>query len=259
MFKTIQRAIAARNHVQRMRRLHQTDIDSCIKSTARYSRPLQTCITPLPAMQTDIAVLPVDTVSAIFEHRHEHDGICVLNFANPTVAGGMFLDGSNGQEESLCHASVLYNVLDEFKDWFEENRDQCNDYLYEDRALYTPLVRFERDDCVAYADVITCAAPNAYKWNKTKSSRKNPDAIRHALRHRIDFILQIAAQNRPDVLILGAFGCGHFGNDPQTVADIFAKLLREKYTEIFKKVVFAIPRGSKSDHFKIFEDALTTR
>lgn len=252
MLKILRNSIRARRHIRQMAKYHQGDIDYCIKSTRWCSRPIQTCVVPIPDLRTSIEVVPLDTVEAIFKYR-EWD-MCVLNFANPTVAGGMFLDGSSGQEESLCHHSYLYNILNGCKDWFDENRNLCNDYLYTDRALYTPDVRFDDgkgEGNIKFADVLTCPAPNAMKRKWTKGA-DDGKTLEQALRHRIDFILQIAAHEQPDALVLGAFGCGHFDNDPRLVATIFEKLLHKKYNNVFKKVVFAIPRSDKNDHYEIF-------
>ena len=65
-----------------------------------------------------------------------------------------------------------------------------------------------------------------------------------------------AALHNPEILILGAFGCGVFGQDASEVAAIFKKLLTTKYNKAFRLVAFAIP-DSTSANFKAFRDALT--
>ena len=40
----------------------------------------------------------------------------LLNFASFKNPGGMFLKGSPAQEEALCHNSILYPILDSFKE-----------------------------------------------------------------------------------------------------------------------------------------------
>lgn len=87
-----------------------------------------------------IQVVNTDSVSAVFKY---HEGkTAVLNFASYRHAGGMFIEGSQAQEECLCHESILYNVLRQYQfyyDWNEQNRNRS---LYLDRAIYSEDVLF---------------------------------------------------------------------------------------------------------------------
>ena len=77
--------------------------------------------------------------------------------------------------------------------------------------------------------------------------------IYKVMEDRIDHILYSAYKNKVDCLILGAFGCGVFSNDPKDVATIFKNLLEIKYNKTFKKVVFAIPNQNRNNNnYKIF-------
>jgi hypothetical protein len=57
---------------------------------------------------------------------------------------------------------------------------------------------------------------------------------------RVDQILSISAAYGHDAVVLGAFGCGVFKNDPSLVADYFARALATKFRSRFKMVVFAV-------------------
>ena len=86
-------------------------------------------------------------------------------------------------------------------------------------------------------NVITCAAPYL------KGCNKPDDALLAIYRSRIRNILEVAMSQEVDCLVLGAFGCGAFHNDPQFMAEAFADLLiGENYAPFFQKVVFAIKR-----------------
>lgn len=76
--------------------------------------------------------------------------------------------------------------------------------------------------------------------------------VEHVLVNRILLILNAAYKNNVDTLILGAFGCGVFGNDPAMVSNIF-EILLYKFDGCFDKVVFAIPYGN--NNHAIFEYA----
>ena len=165
----------------------------------------------------------------------------------------MFYKGSKAQEECLCHESYLYNVLKEFDDTFYEwNRRHKNKSLYLNRALYSDSVMFMRGDEFRYCDVITCAFPN--KKASQKYCGTSDEENSKVLRDRIDFILKIAKDNLVEILILGAGGCGVFGQDPYEVAQIFKELLTTKY-KCFDKVIFAIP-DKNGENYIAFKEVL---
>lgn len=168
--------------------------------------------------------------------------IAVLNFASYKHPGGMFMEGSIAQEEALCHESFLYNVLSECPSYYDYNKRYLNRALYKNRALYSPDIIFERDNTSVYCNVITCAAPNKAAAQKYQNVSDEENA--KVLRSRINFILKIAADNKTDTLILGAFGSGVFGQSAKEVASIFKDLLENKFSNAFDKIVFAVPSGN---------------
>jgi len=197
----------------------------------------------------NILIEELDTTNAIFRYRPISLKLAALNFASFKKPGGMFLNGSNAQEEALCHTSNLYNILLAFAPtYYNQNKKMLNKSLYVDRAIYTPDVIFEDYAGVIYrADVITCAAPN--KKSAQKYYRVSDDDVNNALVSRINHVLYTAYSEKVDTLILGAFGCGVFGNDPYEVATIFKYFLKTKYANCFEKVVFAIPGGKNFEAF----------
>lgn len=203
----------------------------------------------------NLNVMDKDSVSALFSYANGKTAI--LNFASYKNAGGKFLQGSRAQEECLCHESTLYNVLSKFDDgYYRTNRAALNNGLYLNQALYTPEVVFVHGDSLSfglrkrYCDVITCAAPNksaaSYRFSGEELAKRNTEA----LKSRIEFVLNIAEDNRVDTLILGAYGCGVFGQDPTEVAEIFQDCLKSCD---FRQVVFAIPSG-KNENLKAFKN-----
>jgi uncharacterized protein (TIGR02452 family) len=183
-------------------------------------------------------VVPMDTVSALYKY---HEGkTALLNFASYRHPGGMFIEGSQAQEECLCHESILYNVLRQYQPYYDWNEKNRNKSLYLDRAIYSEHILFIKKGMKpVFSDVITCACPNkkaAQKYAKVTNEENSK-----VLDERIHFLLDIAAEYKVDTLILGAFGCGVFGQDPYEVAEVFKKYLNEY--KCFKKVIFAVPRG----------------
>lgn len=162
------------------------------------------------------------------------------------------MDGSTAQEEYLCHHSFLYNVLEKFGDYYQYNNTDKNRALYYDRAIYSPNIIFEipNTPIYFYCDVITCAAPN--KSVACRYKMATPYENTQALRSRIHFILNIAAEQNVDTLILGAFGCGVFGQDPVETAEIFKEFLSSTFKNVFGKVIFAIPKSNNSNNYDAF-------
>lgn len=228
------RAHAARQHTDEMERKYQTEILKCAQNTLIFDHVI-------PAAAQEVILEDIDSVSAIFKH---HEGkTAVLNFASFKNPGGMFLNGSRAQEECLCHASYLYNVLAEKQHFYNDNQCNLNRALYRDRALYSPDVRFFKDDEIVLCDVITCAAPN-YTAAKKYCGVSMSDNM-EALLSRIKFVIDIAENQNVDTLILGAYGCGVFGQNPDIVASFMQDQLRGRR---FKKVIIAVPNNGNGNY-----------
>lgn len=240
------RALKAKDHVTLIESKYKNEIEHSILNSKIYEKdhifntPKKPCY-PKPEMK----VVDKDTVTALFEESLNENKIAVLNFASFKNAGGRFLDGSAAQEEALCHESTLYPVLKSFENkYYIPNHFQLNRALYLNRAIYSKDVVFMRNGVETKADVITCAAPNfsaAHRYQKI--SRE----LNHKyLESRIAFLLKMADEEKAETLILGAWGCGVFGQDPYEVASLFKKEL-ESGCYNFKKVIFAVPSGSRNN------------
>ena len=184
--------------------------------------------------------------------------IAVLNFASASRPGGGVTNGSSAQEESLCRCSTLYATLNTKPMWqgyYDVNRSM-HDVLHTDACIYAPGViicktddsipkRMKAEDFVT-VDVISCAAPNlrnepANKHNPEtgKPMRIEPQKLYDLHLSRAKHILHIAAANDVDIIVLGAFGCGAFQNDPNIVAKAYRDALKE-YPKRFDVIEFAI-------------------
>lgn len=234
------------SHDNEMKKKYHDEIIKSVDNTKIYSH---NCIFKLLDTIYDYPLIEIensDSVTSLYNHKDEGK-VAVLNFASYKNPGGMFLEGSSAQEECLCHASFLYEVLVKFDStYYEWNRHNKNKSLYLNRGLYSPDIYFQKDNDIFKADVITVAAPNfkaAKRWNYV-----TPKENLKALASRINFILHIAENNQVDTLILGAFGCGVFGQNPIEVATIFKEAFKK--SSFVKKVIFAIPGGP---NLKAFE------
>lgn len=240
------------NHTSEMKRIYKSEIKTSSDNTHIYddSSFLIKNYNNGQNVPTEVLVVLEDSVSAAV-NENEHIGkTAILNFSSYKEPGGLFLAGSKAQEECLCHASFLYNVLRRFDDTFyEENRKDLNKALYRNKALYSPnIIFFDKDNKEHWCDVITCASPN--KKAAQKYCNVSDETNYKVLNDRIDFIYKVAAAEKVDTLILGSYGCGVFGQNIQEVAELFISNLK-KYS--FKKVVFAVIETS---HKGIFDETI---
>ena len=160
----------------------------------------------------------------------------------------MFLNGSKAQEECLCHESFLYNVLSQFVlEFYDWNNRHKNKALYLNRGLFSSGVWFFRENSHVECSVITCAAPN--KSAAQKYQNVSDEENTRVLRSRIKFVLDMAKDNNVNTLILGAYGCGVFGQDATEVANIFKEYLTTTH-KCFYNVVFAVPSGRDGNYEK---------
>ena len=184
----------------------------------------------------------------------EKDVMC-LNFASAKNPGGGFLGGALAQEECIARASALYPCLLQVEDYYATHR-QMRSCLYSDRMIYSPAVPVIKDEdgrllnepvCVT---VVTSAAVNA--GIVRRDERDDTDSILPAMEVRISKLLALCAHKQHNVLILGAWGCGVFRNDPEQIAQLFKEALSGPFAGQFKKVVFAVKTNDESmmDAFK---------
>ena len=184
---------------------------------------------------------------------------CVHNFASATNPGGGVVNGSSAQEEALCRCSTLYVNLNvrEMWDGFYTPHREAHDPLHNDDIIYTPDVVVFKSDA-AYPrtlpeaewrklDVITCAAPNLRERPSNRMNAGEADVrveisaadLQALHERRLRRILDVAAVNGADAIVLGAFGCGAFRNDPQVVAAAAKKVVAE-YRHAFRAIEFAV-------------------
>lgn len=172
------------------------------------------------------------------------DVLC-LNFASAKNPGGGFLSGSQAQEESLARSSALYPCLTSEREMYEFNRS-AGTSLYSDHMIYSPRVPVFRDDDGELLEepysvsFITAPAVNAGAVRNNEPERVN--SILPTMRRRLARLLWVAAKNQHPALILGAWGCGVFRNEPAIVAGLFAEALGAggPFHTCFQHIVYAV-------------------
>lgn len=203
---------------------------------------------------TQIQITNETTLGAARRLADQHLRPLALNFANGIHPGGGFLSGARAQEENLCRSSALYQTLvdDPMYD-HHRTRPQPDST---DWAILSPDVPvFRADDGTNLGDYwllsfITCAAPVATCVGQPVSG--------NLLRKRIHRVLSIARTFEYDTLVLGAWGCGAFGNDPVRTARDFRDALEHEFSGTFLRITFAITDWSPDRRFLgPFKDVFT--
>lgn len=182
--------------------------------------------------------------------------VLALNFASAKNPGGGFLRGAKAQEEDLARCSALYTCQLTQRAYYDANR-ASGSMLYTDHMIHSPDVPFFKDERLApletpfVVSVLTAPAPNAGEARgRAESSR-----VRATLEDRAGKVLAVAADKGHRTLVLGAWGCGVFRNDPVEVAAIFDRWLRsDRFRGVFGRVVFAVyDRSKEASNRRAFE------
>jgi uncharacterized protein (TIGR02452 family) len=168
-----------------------------------------------------------------------------LNFASAKNPGGGFLSGSQAQEECLARASGLYQSLNREKAYYDINRSYESS-LYTNYMIYSPSVPiFRNDDDALISNPYTVSIVTSPAANARAVRQNEPELasqIRPTMEERIRSILAVGRQHEHNAIVLGAWGCGVFGNDPSDVAEWFYDALQydHKFVGAFDRVVFAV-------------------
>jgi uncharacterized protein (TIGR02452 family) len=237
---------------------------TCLAGTRQYSpEDLASLVaehTVCDAAPARIEVRNETTLEGIARlHAAGARDIAALNFASARNPGGGFREGSQAQEESLARSSGLYPSLMRAWPYYEQHRRETS-LLYTDAAILSPDCPVFRDDDGNLlpeshrAHFITCAAPNAgaVRANQPEALPRLPEV----LMRRAEGVLALAASRRYPGLVLGAWGCGVFRNDPALVAEVFRELLLgpRQWVRRFSVVRFAVfdatPQGETIGAFE---------
>ena len=184
-------------------------------------------------------LVKTDTISAVLQYGNGKT--IALNFANAMFPGGGYILGGNAQEEALCRASLLYYTIRTAKQYYHANRLHILPN-YTDNMIYSRNVPVIRDnagnllDTPKLCDFITCPAVNR-TFAKFLFSGKKLDSL---MQNRIENIIRLCANEKPDTVILGAFGCGVFGNQRETVYPFFETAIQQYLSDSIQ-IFFADP------------------
>ena len=213
---------------------------------------------------TKVRVVNSDTIDAALALKPPTTDkpVCILNMANATSAGGGFKHGALAQEEALCYRTSLYRTL------------KLRHYpLGSKEGIYSPNVMVIRKNMkdghglfdlrepkyLPVISVISVAAVCRPRIDTDAQGTKSYSNItdQKLMQEKIRLILRMAIRYKHTQIVLGAFGCGAFGNPRAEVAAMFYDILREKEFQggWFEDVVFAVLEDG-GGNFKAFHARL---
>lgn len=243
----------------------QPDLEASIRASILLT-PAQGTVLLDKYNKTDTVCIPhgrvenISTVDAIRTLAQEgRTAIGVLNFASAKNPGGGFINGAMAQEESLAASSTLYKTLTAHEEYYRNNRAQSS-MMYTDHAIYSPDVIFFRDGRFQLvgnpvkASVLTLPAVN---MGQVLLKGEDTAEAERVMRRRMKLSLAIFAEQGAKNLVLGAYGCGVFRNDPKQIAAWWKELLAEGMNQYFDSVFYAVLDHSKNKEcIKAFENVL---
>lgn len=169
--------------------------------------------------------------------------VVVMNFANRHHQGGGYLQGAGAQEEDLMRVMpIMYPSF-----------SKVNYPFKPDTVLVTPNLTIMRDSDNDYKfmsrneqRVVSVVSAAAQDLRIDSGEEFDEACVRRTLKNMYCAISDKIPN--ADTLILGAWGCGAFYNDPQIMASIMNEI-NYQYGGQFKHIVFSIPPGHNYDVF----------
>jgi uncharacterized protein (TIGR02452 family) len=230
-------------------------VDRAVKGTASYPPARE-----LPAhghehfhgsFVSKIAVMNETTLTAVRQMQANGLNPAALNMASALSPGGGFLSGARAQEEYLARSSALFACLRENPMYaFHGAR---KDPFYSDYVIYSPDVPvFRNDDGTLLDEIYPCSiltSPAVYADGVSKYMPHRVQEIGPIMEKRIRKLLAAAAVHGHTSLVLGAWGCGAFGNDGNLISGLFRSAFEGEFGGVFQHVIFAITDWSEERKF----------
>lgn len=170
------------------------------------------------------------------------DVLC-LNFASAKNPGGGFLGGALAQEECIARASGLYPCLLTAMEYYTHHR-KLGTCFYSDHMIYSPAVPVIKTEGGNVLDepvcttIVTSPAVNAGVVRRDEGG--SIEKIIPVMRVRIEKLLALCLSKRHTTLVLGAWGCGVFRNEPEDISQLFLEALTGNFAHQFQRIVFAV-------------------
>jgi uncharacterized protein (TIGR02452 family) len=175
-----------------------------------------------------VRIINTDTLTAAHlikttsKSARKDPNICILNMASPLRPGGGVLTGATSQEETLCTNTTLlpslnesFYRLPEYGGIFTKDvlvlRDARGELAVQDRWFVDTI----SSGMLRFPDLLGAEDEEKYLAKKD----------RLMVERKMRAVLRIASSRGVKKLVLGAWGCGAYGNPVRDVASAWKKVL----------------------------------
>ncbi|MCD8300572.1 MAG: TIGR02452 family protein [Clostridiales bacterium] len=227
------------------------------QETAAGGDPSQALRCSTGCENIDTLALARKSYEALIREDDPDPKILILNMASATQPGGRTRQGAGAQEEDLCRRTSLLLSLesDEAKKYYDYNNARKT-HMGSDAVMISPKVEVIKDSSGELLaepfpiSVMSCAAPMVRFGLEGMSQQEYEEMYVK----RIEGMLLAAASQGYRHLILGAFGCGVFGNDAAVVSDLFDRAIHdfryagEGSSRLFDSIDFAVLCRPEKDY-----------
>lgn len=224
--------------------------------------------------ETKIEVIKDDCIAVAERLVAAGEDPLLLNMASNRRPGGGVMKGSRAQEETIFRRSTAHMSLYPFhadsaqqfgfvraKESYPMNRNTGG--IYSGRIMF--FRADAKDNYRFLEDPFSCAMVSvAAEINESRDAERLPSWMVRLQKDKIRTILRIGLLNGHRTFILGAFGCGAYGNPPEQMAILFREVFEEpEFKNKCEHIVFAIlddrnahrahnPRGNYAPFADVF-------
>lgn len=190
-------------------------------------------------LNNSIIILEENCIKTLIDisNKYNQNTIGLLNFASARHPGGGFITGASAQEECICRCSNLYNQ--QLNSIYYEINAKSKSITYTDTMIITNTSFFRDENYKFLNEIINCCVITCPAVNM-KFAKNTPEA-QLTMKNRMRKIIETFIENNQENIILGAYGCGVFENNPTKIANDFKQILiNENYIKYFNTVYFSI-------------------
>ncbi|KAI1862866.1 hypothetical protein JX265_008912 [Neoarthrinium moseri] len=208
-----------------------------------------------------------ETAQKTTQRRQRNHRVVVLNLASDKNPGGGWLNGSSAQEEALCYRSSLSLSLHRrYYPWAARSGLYTRDVVIIRRAqsqghgLLVPRTPADQLPVVSVVSVAGIRRPEVVSGagGSGLEERFARPRDRALTKDKMRLVLRIAAAQGHELLVLGAIGCGAFGNPPREVARCWLEVLEEAEFRggWWREIWFAVFDARGEGNGSVFEEEL---
>ena len=202
-------------------------------------------------MQQYESIPSVEKVNIIFDNLSSDtcaikysktSNVVLPNFASDKRPGGGYVSGASAQKETLCRLiPYLYPSLSK----------HINNPIT-DCVVVTPSICVMRNCSKKYAFIdpypeVTVVSASAPRGGTKKF--QDTSSYKNFVRKKLKLIFGATLSDGSRVLILGAWGCGVFQNNPRTMTELMFEACK-RYRGNYYSVVFSISDDSMRSVFE---------